>query len=481
MANRLLIVIIVLSILLGAATLRRGHIWGDDWAWYVLQAKSVLNGTVDEFMETSAFTNNKSTTYVGPLAYPWGYPLILVPAYALRGVHPLVLKLPTLLFYAGFLLSLYLLMRNRLTENESLLIVALFAFNPMMIQILDQILSDIPFLFFSTLSLWLITKDGRGSTWQNIAIGASIFFVVFIRATGILLLGSFMIVEFLKLIAHRRDWGTVRKIVLDSLTVLGSFTLLLIISSLLFPNGGGSYFAQYAGMTAETIRNFAVRYFDSYSLFFGSEAGWKFLYYGLLIFFLIGVWRRWREDLIFIIFFGSWMMVHIAYPYWQGPRYIFPVLPIFIYFIFQGMKFSLGKLPPERARAGQWVFYGFWSVLIVFFLFTSSASGLTNLKNNRDISGPFDPYSKEVYKYIQENTTADSVVIFFKPRVMKLMTDRESIMSTECSRMPKGDYLVLSRKVGPNQQIPPEEIGACNLPLHEVLKNNRFIVYKIQK
>jgi hypothetical protein len=40
---------------------------------------------------------------------------------------------------------------------------------------------------------------------------------------------------------------------------------------------------------------------------------------------------------------------------------------------------------------------------------------------------------------------------------------------------------VLSRKVGKNQQIPPEEIDACNLPLNEALKNNRFIVYKVQK
>ena len=131
MHKRLLILIIVISILLGAGTLRRGHAWGDDWAWYVLQAKSILNGTVDQFMETSAFTNRESTTYVGPLAYPWGYPLILAPAYALRGVHPLVLKLPGLLFYAGFLFVLYLLLRNRLTEKESLLIVALFAFNPL--------------------------------------------------------------------------------------------------------------------------------------------------------------------------------------------------------------------------------------------------------------------------------------------------------------------------------------------------------------
>jgi 4-amino-4-deoxy-L-arabinose transferase-like glycosyltransferase len=481
MTKRLLIIIVVIFMLLGAATLRRGHLWGDDWAWYVLQAKSVLNGTIDEFMRTSAFTNSESTTYVGPLAYPWGYPLILAPAYALRGVHPLVLKLPGLLFYAGFLVVLYALMRNRLPKNDSLLIVALFAFNPMMIDSLDQILSDIPFMFFSTLSLWLLTREGRRGAWQNIAIGASIFFVVFIRATGVLLLASFLFVEFLKLIANRTDWGVIRKIVVDSITVVGTFVVLYIITSLVFPSSGSSYFEQYAAMTVETIRNFAIRYFDVYSTFFGAGLGWKVLYYLLVIFFLIGVWRRWREDLIFVIFFVSWMMVHIAYPYWQGPRYIFPVLPLFIYFVFQGMKWALGQLPPERARTGQRVFQGFWSILIAFFLVSSSVNAYTNLKNDRDISGPFDPYSREVYKYIQEQSPTDSVVVFFKPRVMKLMTGRDSIMSMECSRVLKGDYLVLSRKVGDNQQIPPEEIGACNLPLKEVLRNNRFIVYQIQK
>jgi hypothetical protein len=97
------------------------------------------------------------------------------------------------------------------------------------------------------------------------------------------------------------------------------------------------------------------------------------------------------------------------------------------------------------------------------------------------INGPFDSYSREVYDYIQDQTPADSVIVFFKPRAMRLLTGHDSIMSTECERILKGDVLVLSRKVEDNQQIPPEEIGACHLPLEEVLKNNRFIVYQIQK
>jgi hypothetical protein len=144
------------------------------------------------------------------------------------------------------------------------------------------------------------------------------------------------------------------------------------------------------------------------------------------------------------------------------------------------MKYVIAKLPGDSVTTGRRALYGFWSLIAVAFLATSTAFAISNLQNNREINGPFDPLSREVYNYI-ETTPSDSVVVFFKPRVMKLMTGRDSIMSMECERVLKGDYLVLSRKVGPNQQIPPEEIEACHLPLHEVLKNNRFVVYEIQK
>src|SRR5512134_1311842 len=106
MHNKLLALLILVSIVLGAGTLTRGHEWGDDFAWYILQAKSIVDGTTDEFMQTSAFTNYQSTQHLGPLAYPWGYPLILAPMYALKGIHPLTLKLPGIFFYAGFLICL---------------------------------------------------------------------------------------------------------------------------------------------------------------------------------------------------------------------------------------------------------------------------------------------------------------------------------------------------------------------------------------
>jgi hypothetical protein len=431
-------------------------------------------------MEISAFTNYQSTTHLGPLAYPWGYPLILTPFYAVKGISPLALKLPGLLFFAGFLVCLYFLMRDRLPQTESLLIVSLFAFNPLLLQFLDQILSDIPFLFFSTLALLLITRHGRRGILHYVLIGAAIFFTTFLRVTGVLLLGCFLIVEFFRLLGNRKDRTTIIEIIRNSFVVCFVFAVLWILNLVLFPSGGESYFSQYTDLI-ETTRRLAVAYFNVFSVFFGEATGWRYLYYFLIIFFLIGAWERRRQETIFLLFFGFWMIVHITYPYWQGPRYVFPLLPIFIYFTFQGMKMVIHKLPVGYQQTGQRVFYGFWLLLAGIFLFTSGANAYGNLQNDRTINGPFDPFSREVYNYIKEETPPDSIVIFFKPRVMVIMTDHPTIMSTECDRMLKGDYLVLSRKVGENQQITPEEIGSCNLPLSQVLKNNRFVVYQIQK
>lgn len=475
-----LLLIIFISTLIGAGMLRRGHEWGDDWAWYVLQAKSIADGSLNEFIEISAFTNYQSTSHLGPLTYPWGYPLILAPFYALNGISPMTLKIPGLFFYAGFLICLYLFAKSRLTRTESLIFVSLFAFNPMLLEFLDYILSDIPFLFFSTLTLFLVAQQNK-SRMHYALIGAAIFFTTFIRATGLLFLGCFLLVESFELLVQRKDWNVAKRIILNSFIVCATFALLWIANVLLFPGGGESYLSQYKNLTIDLVVGFIGAYFNVYGWFFGEAARWQYLYYFVLAFTLLGVWIRRRNDLYLILLFGVWMLVHITYPYWQGPRYIFPLLPIFIYFAFQGMKFTVGKLPEKYRLTGRRAMYGFWIVLAGHFLVASSVASYDNVRSGRQINGPFDPLSMEVYQWIKNETSPTSVLIFFKPRVIRLMTERPSIYINQCDGMLKGDYLVLSKKAGANGQVPPEEIGKCNLPLDAMFNNRRFIIYKIEK
>ena len=477
--NAILVIILIGSIVIGSSQLTRGHEWGDDFAAYIMQAKSIVNGDMQEFVEHNSITIYQSSSLIGPAAYPWGYPLILTPVYSIKGVSPLALKLPGLLFFVGFLICFYLLMRNRLTRTESLLIVSLFAFNPMFLSFLDQILSDIPFLFFSTLALLLMTKyEEKQSLFQSIILGGVIFYAFFIRTIGIVLLAGFLAYQMLCI--YRKNEQS-KIITAYSLTVSLAFVFLWLISSLSFPSGQNTYFEQLKGFTFTTFMGNMSGYFMLLRFFFGTSLAWTYIYYALTVFFFVGVWARRNTDPSFIIFFVIYFGLMLIWPEWQGPRFIFPLLPIFIYFTFQGMKSVISRLPANYYRSGQWIFYGLWLSIISIFLANSSSDAYANLQNIRSINGPFDPYSMEVYNYINEKTSPNSVIIFFKPRAMRLMTDHDTLMSTECDRMFLGDYIVLSRKVGENQQIAPEEIDACNLPLDEVLKNRRFVVYEILK
>ena len=479
--NIILIFIILASLIIGASTLTRGHEWGDDFASYIMQAQSILNGSMDEFVERNTFTIFESSFQIGPVAYPWGYPIILIPSILFKGLHPLTLKLPGLFFFAGFLICLYLLTEKRLSPTERLILVSICAFNPLLIQHLDQILSDIPFLFAVFFALFLLSKlTPEKIIRDHIIAGMVIFFAAFIRTTGVILLASFLAYQAYLFLAQQDN----RKIIAVKTTVVvGTFTLFWLTSSLIFPNGQGAYFNQLMGFTFEKL--LSVNLPSSFYLgaqFLGIQPNtvWMYVYYVLLIFFLVGIWIRRNTDMPIIFFFTLYFGAMLVWPEWQGVRFIFPALPIFVYFIFQGINAVVITLPEQARLVSVWGLSLLWVVLVGMLAFTSGTRAYSNLQSKREVNGPFETYSDEVFKYVRDEISSDSVIIFFKPRAMRLFTDRDSIMVLECENLLKGDYFVQHRN-WENSQILPSEIDACNLPLKTVFENRKYIVYKVPK
>jgi hypothetical protein len=298
-----------------------------------------------------------------------------------------------------------------------------------------------------------------------------------VRTTGILLFASYLTYQFTVFLRDPDNrQATLTRTAVTTLTLVS----LWLVASLLFPNGQGSYLEQLKGLTPAVFRNNITNYFHLFESFFGTSPAWTAIYYILAVFFLIGVWTRRGADAPPGIFFGLYLAAMLLWPEWQGIRFIFPILPFFVYFAFQGIRFTLGKLPGNLNSSFHTLVTGFWLVVIGIFLYTSSLGAYSNLRDNRSINGPFDAFSSDVYKYIRAETPPESVIVFWKPRAMRLFTDRDTFMSTECERLSLGDYVVLSKKAE-NSQVPPEEIDACNLPLLKRLENNRFVVYEIQK
>jgi hypothetical protein len=465
-------IIILFSVLLSYTLLSHGHVWWDDFASYIMQAQSLLRGDTAGFIQRNAFTIQVSSYPIGPIAYPWGYPVLLVPVLYFWGLKVLALKLVNTLSYAVFLILFYRLARLRLTENWSLLLTALLAFNPTLLFAHDYILSDIPFLLFSTLSLFLIDLWSSSKAYrESILIGIAIFTAFSIRTNGILLLAPLATAQFSQFGFQglRKNWLIVLLPYLTFVLLAGTLTFLL-------PGGQESYFTHFSMFTVERFIDNLIYYLKlPATLFDYLPLGIAFYVFTVILFF-IGAGGTWRRNLHFLAYIVLTLLVFMLWPETQGIRFIFPILPLFILIaaqaaIWLGRKFS----QPVFVKA----VFGIWLAMTMLSFGVSAWSGWTNLQSGREINGPFDSISSDMFEFVRTQTPSDSIIIFFKPRAMRLFTDRDSFMTENCEDLTKGDYLIIHEKQGSNGQLTQQAAEACGVPLISVFNNKRFTIYQI--
>lgn len=479
----ILTLIVLVSGAISFSLLTRGQTWLDDFAGYLMQAKSILGGTMADFVRQNSFTVSQSSYPPGPAAYAWGFPLLLALVYAVLGMNVLAFQLLNTLFYALFLIVFFALARTRLTEAESLMLTSVLAVSPALLQIHNQIISDIPFLFFSTAAIFLIDRFFRqkATLRLSLAIGATIFAANFMRTNGVVLFIPLLVAQAILLWPQRQN---IADLVERSTSIpYLAFGVLFVTQALIFPNGQDSYLSHFSMFSPQRLWENVLYYISLPSVTFDQLPGGVIIYPLLLVFVIISIFSRRSRDLPIHLYSLATVAVFVVWPERQGLRFIFPVLPFLFLFSFDGMKLVVGRIKTDWQQATRVVMVGFWAALAVGSLSVSLMAARDNLLANRAINGPFDPVSTQMFKFIHENTPAESVVIFFKPRSMHLFTDRNSFMTDRCADLAKGNYLALSKKVGDNGQISPEEAGRCNpvVKLQELFSNKRFIVYKIGK
>ncbi|MEW5827318.1 MAG: hypothetical protein AB1846_00395 [Chloroflexota bacterium] len=524
----LLVIVIALSATLAYATLTFGHLWGDDFASYIMQAASITGGSMDEFVRRNTFTMENSSYPVGPVAYPWGYPLLLAPVYALRGVMPLALKMVNLPAFAVFLAAYFFFLKRRVSGWESLLLVAAFAFNATFLSYHDQIISDIAFTAVSTLALWSLDRtafDGSPKRGWGILAGALIFSAYFLRTVGILLLAALLVYRGYKLLAAPmagdgnglqsseareeslggegipfakfKNLRALRAFAVKNPTIskrakllpeiwpFVTFALLWILASLVFPSGEGSYFSHYGLFDyGQRLRENFVAYFSMGAEFFDGLPARTVVYGLALAFFLIGFVHAPETDLVAKLYFAATMLLYLTWPEPQGIRFLFPLLPVFVYFSFLGMKASFFGLSARYRQMGLVLTYAFWGAVVAFMLLASANQALANLGNARDIKGPFDPFAREMVNFVEATIPQDSVIVFFKPRAMRLLTGRDSILMDRCEDLDRGDYVILDLDRGEYadvHQLTPGQVKKCGLPVTNIFENRKFLVFRLEK
>jgi len=473
--------LILLSTLLAFFLLTKDHDWGDDWASYLMQSIAITKGETHEFIQRNTFTMRESTHFIGPDAYPWGFPTLLAPfTLACGPLNVFCLKFINLIFFALFLWVFYALLARRLPPLESALLLAVFAFSPLLLKFEDILLSDIAFLFFSTLGLLLIVERNTISPYL---LGIVFFFAFFVRTNGILLVPTLFLAQaFTYLQMHPRpvlDWKRVLTVGLIPYFVFGLLTLANLI---LFPAGEASHLEHLSVLSLASLADNLSAYFAMPAYFF-SDLPHADIIYGLLLPFILGgLVLNYKRDIHLVVYLFLSYALFIVWPDQQGIRFLFPLLPLLVYFAYRGMEAASFALTERHPRLGLWFTRVFWLVIAAAFAWTSFGLARDNLAGGRGPYGNvFDPISLEMFEFIESDTPAESVIAFYKPRALRLFTGRDSLLVDACDALPMADYIVLRKSRGAVDQVSPADVTTCNpsVQVTELFDNEKFVVYQV--
>ena len=92
--------------------------------------------------------------------------------------------------------------------------------------------------------------------------------------------------------------------------------------------------------------------------------------------------------------------------------------------------------------------------------------------------GPFADYTLEMFDFIQEQTAAEDTIVFFKPRVMRLMTNRNTLRINNANDLFVADYVCFFNNLHPfhidhMQVLDQQQRAEINF------SNEHYVVYKL--
>jgi len=391
-------------------TIRQGHDWGDDFSAYIHHAKNIIEGV--KYDRIGYIPNPYYPIYGGE--YPPVFPLLLSPVYYWFGLNLTAMKIEIILLFLAFLLSFYLFLKRELPFHYAWSVIAIIGFNPYFWDLKDQILSELPFIFIAYASLYFIyrvyeEKKSHRPLYALLA-GAFIYLAYGTRAIGIVMLASLWVYDFIK----------TKRISRFALLTTSVSVPLMILQSLLML-GGKIYYDLLAFKPQVIYANLGLTLRDLYLIWENgfSDAFAIALFIVLLALAAIGYWSRVTYRVtIYEVFAALYLVSVIIYPLVMVRRYVIPVIPLFIFYVFVG----IARAVPFRQKIFEQVTS---SALIIAVLFSYAG------KYSKEDFGPIRSgvgmeTTKELFSFIKDSTEISDVFIFWKPRSLALFTGRRA-------------------------------------------------------
>lgn len=448
--------VICIAVVFFILTIRHGHNWGGDFALYISHAINISEG--HPYSETD-FVYNPRDPYLSPRSYPPVYPLLLAPVYRLFGLDLYAMKIAGILTFAVFLLLFYRYARNRLDSPVAqVLVVTAVAFSPWFWEAKDQILPDYTFLLLLYGSIILLDKlssadrGGRMQFLVMVCAGLTVCLAYGTRSLGLLIIPALV---FHDVIRRRMISRTTLAItVLFALYYFAQNGLLQIDQS--YYDGLKVVESNEQGTVIDLRETGSGDEFSGQGLFAVITSNLKILHnripenlyiYGQKMseYWYIGDSNIPRKVLLpmmsflavagFLVLiinkpsFGDYLVVTyvvvlLVVPFVQQ-RYLLPLVPLFLIYIFQGTE-KIRQFASNRCHGLRCGLIHLFPLAVTAIIAASYASSYSLSSASAIEQGVKSNESIELFNFIRENTTEDSLLVFHKPRPLALFTGRRA-------------------------------------------------------
>jgi len=509
-----------------------GHNGGDDFALYLNQGRSLIQGDVGETLANTRFTVDNSAWHTfSPYAYSWGLPVLLAGMMALTGTVDQATGIDytpfkfmiTVCFLIG-LFAYHAMLRRRVHPVGSVVLPMFFATNFVYVLHTDNVLSELPFMMSLMLFVvgWDRVRESGGllgpRLWPLFGIGLLAVFAFNIRREGLGLVAAIALGQIAEVVTAARDrsehetadgrrwrtWlGQARELDWKAIgTPWATFVGVSAVFQMILPSDIAPRFVE-RDPTATSGLHRIVDNLDIYRPFlaeqlglkdlgpneataFGSAGAGSFVFWAFVALMVLGVVLSVvlhpRRDLpVAGAMLGVLLFVMIA-PF-QTYRYIMALLPFGMYFAYQGIALPLASLPGKHLPKLVIVA----DVCVVAFIF----GGWPDTSNARDYrthfvgpqAGPQQPDSLEMYAAVRDLTRGDAVIVANRARLMTLYTGRTSVQGGAIDFIDSaGDYYVMylepDGSPGTYTQYPLTDDEAAERGFVEVWRNPGWVLWR---
>ena len=421
----LLIIVGAMTFLWHVLTLHAGHNWGGDFAQYILHARNILAG---KGYSGGIMVDNR-------VLFPPGFPLLLAPGLKLFGMNFKIFKVWNVICWYGTAALLYDQFRKSFGRAIAALCAFFLVVNAYFFSFKQNILSDIPFVFFVWAALAVFSdyekhkQEGR----EQKARGTFALAVVLtlsaccIRAAGIALVGA--AVYYLAVIR--------RSFIPAGILLMAFLAGVMILSGTIGSQPGDIQvlLEQPVAAARAMTANFSLITRSLWIACFPIETGFMLALYRGMIPFLDGAAAVFYVSLCvlvtrksfartltmreaFCFFYSGMLLVLSAFD--NTPlefiRFLLPVGGLWAFFVIRSV-IRLGERCNPRFAAQAVIKAG-----LVIMIFANVAT--LAVTYNRDDDVLFRKENQELFSWVRQNITADEHYIFWHPRPLALMTGR---------------------------------------------------------